>query len=312
MSGLEKKVRWGEVWKEHGKPLEFYHEHYPGLKRGELFAADQSLYKRLLSDSLLDPVPLKNPNPTPLRRDFGDPVVFYKKHYLGLTRGELNNADPSLYQRLRRDGLLEVVPLGNRSRASKFGDDPVAYYKKHHPGLTRGQLWAQAPGLYHRLYRDGLLDDVPLKIRDFGDDPVAYCKKHYPGLTRGQLDKEDRALYNRLWRDGLLEEIPLSITGKPRKYGDDPAAYYKEHFPGLTRSQLQKQVPGLYNRLWNDDLLEHVLLAKGKFGEDALAYYHEHFPGLTRGRLKKADRSLYGRLRRDGLLKHVPLAKKKK
>ncbi len=46
------------------------------------------------------------------RRSFGhDLVAFYHKQYEGLTRGELAKQDPSLYQTLRKKGLLESVPL---------------------------------------------------------------------------------------------------------------------------------------------------------------------------------------------------------
>ena len=39
-----------------------------------------------------------------------NPIDFYKEHHAGLTRGQLRERDPSLYQRLRKDGLLDNVP----------------------------------------------------------------------------------------------------------------------------------------------------------------------------------------------------------
>ena len=89
------------------------------------------------------------------------PLEFFRKHYIaGLTRGQLRKQDSSLYQRLRRDGLLENVPVSR----TDFGNDPVAYYQEHHAGLTRGQLQNQDPSLYQRLRRDGLLENVPTKF----------------------------------------------------------------------------------------------------------------------------------------------------
>ncbi|MBI2651555.1 hypothetical protein HYX01_03725 [Candidatus Woesearchaeota archaeon] len=38
------------------------------------------------------------------------PIDFYRKYHAGLTRGQLWKQDPSLYQRLRKDGLLDNVP----------------------------------------------------------------------------------------------------------------------------------------------------------------------------------------------------------
>jgi hypothetical protein len=92
------------------------------------------------------------------RRNFGDdPVCYYREHYEGVTRGQLRKRDPSLYERLRREGLLEAVP----GKESRFGDDPVAYYREHYEGLTRGELAKQDPTLYQRLRHDGLLGEVP-------------------------------------------------------------------------------------------------------------------------------------------------------
>jgi len=101
---------------------------------------------------------------------------------------------------------IEHVPVAQEHR--EFGDNPVGYYRKHYDSLTRGQLKKKDPGLYARLWMDGLLEHVPTASR-FGDNPVEYYRKHHGGLTRGQLQKEDPSLYQRLWRDGLLEHVPL-------------------------------------------------------------------------------------------------------
>ncbi len=53
--------------------------------------------------------------------------------------------------------------------------------------------------------------------------------------------------------------------GRPSKYGDDPIAYYNEHYSGLTRGELSKENSSLYQRLWRDQLLGSVpLKARGK------------------------------------------------
>ena len=65
-----------------------------------------------------------------------NPLDFFRENYDSeITRGQLNKKDQSLYERLRRDGLLEEVPIANR-----FIKDPLEYYKQNYPGLTRGQL----------------------------------------------------------------------------------------------------------------------------------------------------------------------------
>ncbi|MFH1827679.1 MAG: hypothetical protein ABH824_00290 [Nanoarchaeota archaeon] len=47
-------------------------------------------------------------------REYENPLDFFREHHDGLTRGQLKKEDQSLYQRLRRDGLLEHVPLKQR------------------------------------------------------------------------------------------------------------------------------------------------------------------------------------------------------
>ena len=44
-----------------------------------------------------------------------DPVEFYREYYGGLTRGELAEKDNSLYQKLRRNGLLDSIPLKKKA-----------------------------------------------------------------------------------------------------------------------------------------------------------------------------------------------------
>ena len=93
-----------------------------------------------------------------------DPLDFFREQYdAHTTRGELQKQDRSLYQRLRKDGLLDSVPVQQVRR--DFGDNHLAYYQEHYAGLTRGELAKQDPSLYQRLWKEGLLDNVPTKGR---------------------------------------------------------------------------------------------------------------------------------------------------
>jgi len=312
MGDLEKKVKWGDVWREHGKPLEFYHERYPGLIRGQLTKEDRSLYQRLRHDDLLEKVPLKKPKPSRTSTFGDDPVAYYHKHFPGFTRGQLNKKDFSLYHRLWRDGLLDAVPFAEKSPKNNYDGNPVAYYQEHYDGFSRAELQKKDRSLYDCLRLVGLLSAVPTKVRDFGENPLDYYHQHYPCLTRGQLQKEDQCLYRRLRVDGLLGEVPLKNPHRSterRDFGEDALAYYHEHYDGLSRGQLQEENESLYIRLRRDGLLVHVLvfLEPRDFGDDPLVYYREHYYGLTRGQLQKRDNTLYKRLRRDGLIEKVPL-----
>jgi len=66
---------------------------------------------------------------------------------------------------------VDNVPLLN-VETRDYGNDPVAYYQEHHPGLTRGQLQKKDRSLYMRLWREGLLDNVPLKSNNIKDQII--------------------------------------------------------------------------------------------------------------------------------------------
>jgi len=115
--------------------------------------------------------------------------------------------------------------------------------------------------------------------------------------------------------DRLLSAEVASPTSSEksgrRSFGSDILAYYREHYEGVTREQLNKRDSSLYNRLCRDGLIDQVP-AKYRMIDDALAYYHEHYEGVTRGQLEQRDRRLYQRLCRDGLRDQVPLQDRNK
>lgn len=86
----------------------YYREHYEGFTRGQLCKADSTLYKRMQDRGLLNYVPVAPRGVKP--QLVTDVLAEYRQRYEGLTRGQLQIENPGLYQRLRRRGLLEVVP----------------------------------------------------------------------------------------------------------------------------------------------------------------------------------------------------------
>ena len=154
-----------------------------------------------------------------------DPLDFFREHYdSSTTRTKLSKEDNALYRILHRRGVLDVaIPdfdaeaseNGRRARieVSRFGQNPLEFYRENYPGMTRGQLGKEDQGLYQRLRGDGLLEEVPLTLKRkqsrLWTNPLEFYRENYPGMTRGQLGKEDQGLYQRLRRDGLLGEVPL-------------------------------------------------------------------------------------------------------
>lgn len=122
---LEDKVRWVNRKNKGKDPLQFFREHYnPDTNRTQLAREDSSLYRILSRRELLDEAIPEFDQKASERgkvggsagtRDFGDdPVAYYKKHYDGLTRGQLHDEDRTFYDRLGTEGLLEHVPLKKR------------------------------------------------------------------------------------------------------------------------------------------------------------------------------------------------------
>ena len=104
-----------------------------------------------------------------------DPVKFYRLYYNGLNRSQLAITDNALYRSLIRNKRLpEAIPEADeravengrkigRKVIYNFGGNPLKYYRRHYPGLTRGQLYQANQALYDRLIRDGLIGEVPTR-----------------------------------------------------------------------------------------------------------------------------------------------------
>lgn len=167
----------------------------------------------------------------------------------------------------------------------------------------------------------GLEDKIRWAERENKEmNPLDFFREHYDdSITRSRLARQDHGLYRILTRKGLLDQaIPQAddqavARGKKskRNFGDDPLAYYQEHYAGLTRGQLKKKDQSLYCRLHQDGLLSHLPLQQvhRDFG-DPLVYYQEHHAGLTRGQLERENPTFYQRLRKDKLLEHIPVKKR--
>ncbi len=296
--------------------LTYYEQHYDGLSRGKLCRKDPSFYNALMKNKLLHRLPSERENIKV------DPLAYYRQHYSGLSVGQLKKKSGGLYRRLKKTGLLHHIPRRNRILS-----DPLAYYQQHYAGLSRSELGKEDNWLYYRLRNERLIHHIPKKKRKnkYGDNPFAYYQQHYAGLSRSELKRTAGYLYVILRSNGLIDNIPRKnrdekVTGKPApenrvarnllnnksKYGDDPLAYYEQHFPGLTRGELSKQHNGLYDRLWRDGLLKHVPRQRADFGSDPLVYYRQKYPEVSRGQLRRKHKGLYYRLKRDGLLDCVP------
>jgi hypothetical protein len=185
-----------------------------------------------------------------------DALANYNLFYNGVPRTQLRNINPTLYTQLKRKGLINHTPAKPYQPRRDYGGDPLAYYREHYPGVTRGELAKKDPLFYNVLRYHRLLNNIPKVRRDYGGDPLAYYREHYPGVTRGQLCRVDKGLYLFLEGHNLLDQIPLNTSRG--NYGKDPLVYYREHYPGVTRGQLQRLDHNYYAYLVRHGLIKEI------------------------------------------------------
>lgn len=251
-------------------------------------------------------------------KQFGpDPFAFYVDYYLGVVRSDLKSRNYLLYDYLKTEDQLCLVPTSR----SGFENNVMIFYYQHYRGVTPTRLKSINPMLYREIRDGGYLPYLPKKPRNFGKDPREYCKKHYPGITRNELRKKDPSLYESMRRKNRLRFIPLNtraqVARAKSRYGPTPEsalAYYHKHYPGVFRTQLHTLCSRLYNRMKDDGTLDQVPVASqkdvqrqaSKYGLDAAAYYNKHFRNVPREKLLKRANGLYRRLEKENKLDCVP------
>ncbi len=303
--------------------VQYFNEHYKGkiTSRKQLSEEDQCLYNKLRIIGKLDQIlPSQHEN----HRDFtqNDPMQYFKKFHAGkiTTRSQLKEGDPGLYEKLRKlNKLDEVLPDLQRRDFSQI--DPIQHFNQHYKGkiTSRKQLAKEDSGLYNKLYKLGKLDEVlPRQLRDFSKkDPVQHFKEQYKGkiTSRKQLEKEDQVLYDKLRKLGKLDEILASQHENNRDYTQtDPVQFFNQHYKGkvVTRTQLSKEDPGLYQKLRKQGQLDEILPSQYENHRDytqtdPVQFFNQHYKGkiTTRKQLQKEDQGLYCKLLRIGKLEDV-------
>ena len=64
---------------------------------------------------------------------------------------------------LEDEAVEENVPVNRGDEKKADRDDPLTYYRERYSGLTRYALRKSDPGLYQKLWKKGLLEEVPVK-----------------------------------------------------------------------------------------------------------------------------------------------------
>ena len=217
-----------------------------------------------------------------------DPVDFLRENYPeNITRSKLAQEDGALYRIISRHGRLdEAIPdydkrsseiwRETRLRATPWGLNSRAYFKRHYAHLGRTELRKQVLGLYKRARTEGWLDEeFPQHKQNFEPDALTYFLKNYPGFTRTKLQKENKGLYNHLEEEGNLGHVPYVDMSKVRRetsrFGPDALEYYHKNHTSVVIEDLGKIDRGLRDRLSRDNLLQYIpsrkdLKTQNKYG----------------------------------------------
>ena len=204
-----------------------------------------------------------------------DPVDFLRENYPEtITRSKLADEDPTLYRIISRHNRLdEAIPdydkrssetwRETRLRATPWGLNSRAYFKRHHANLGRTELRNQVLGLYERGRAEGWLEEeLPQHKQNFEPDALTYFLKNYPGFTRTKLQNENKKLYDYLKRGGNLGHVPYVDMSKARReasrFGLDALEYYHKNHTGVAIEDLGKIDLGLRARLKGDNLLQYI------------------------------------------------------
>lgn len=162
------------------------------------------------------------------------------------------------------------------------------------------------PTVYVGLLRNGVLRWFRLRSKK---PPLSANSQTYGNSSNNADDVSPSDPSSRTARpDDILSYRDLvrrSQERRGRRHFRDPFAYYRTHYSGLTRGQLVRADPALYQRLRSEELLTKVPLID-RSPKASLAEYRTHYAHLTRTDLQRLKPGLYQRLRTSGMLHHVP------
>lgn len=133
----------------------------PGSTVGQINLKKPYLWKILKKRGLLSQLPRQ-------RAEFGPDIwQCYLDTWFGLSRYQLRCVSPSGYNRMRKEGLLDRIPLLDRKEVwkdrRKYSPTALAYCRRELPDKNRGQIRKLYPGLYNTLINEGTLKYIRLK-----------------------------------------------------------------------------------------------------------------------------------------------------
>ena len=86
---------------------------------------------------------------------------YYLENYEGMSRTEVQKEDSGFYQKLRKEGWLDILPESKYRDWSGLTEDSAReYYLDNHEGMSRGEVEKEDSGFYTTIYKEGWIDVV--------------------------------------------------------------------------------------------------------------------------------------------------------
>jgi len=150
-------------------------------------------------------------------------------NYAGMSRSEVQRADPGFYQIVRNKGFTdEVLP---KSKLRDFTGWELQDYKDHtndnYAGMSRSEIRYIDRIFYGKIRREGFIDEVlpESKKRNFTGWELQDYKDHmndnYAGMSRSEIGKADPGFYRKVRKKGFTDEVLPGSKKKPNDYWKD-------------------------------------------------------------------------------------------
>ncbi len=254
-------------------------------KKVELQKADPGLYTALRTRKLLRRVGfVQKRRKERSWKDMGDEqIIEIAKRLMDENditgREELSQADPGLYQALRKRELLYYIDFDERERSWKdMSDEQIIEFAKKvmkETGvMTRNELKKIDSGLVSLLYMRRLVGKVGFKgkrktrsWKNITDDEILKMARRLVRekemASKQEIKNADTGLYMILWKRGLLDDVGIEEKHRSwRKMSNeeiiDHARKVMEENEITERTELQKYDPGLYSILLRRKLIDHA------------------------------------------------------
>ncbi|MBT4805484.1 hypothetical protein HON71_04900 [Candidatus Woesearchaeota archaeon] len=249
-------------------------------------------------------------------------------NYAGMSRSEVQRADPGFYQIVRNKGFTdEVLP---KSKLRDFTGWELQDYKDHtndnYAGMSRSEIRYIDRIFYGKIRREGFIDEVlpeskkmnytDWRLQDYKD----YVNNNYAGMSRTEIEKANSGLYKKIGREGFTDEVlPKSKLRDFTGWGlQDYKDYMNDNYAGMSRTEIADIDRIFYGKIRREGFIDEVLPESKKRNftgwelQDYKDHMNDNYAGMSRSEIGKADPGFYRKVRKKGFTDEVLPGSKKK